>query len=338
MYINAKFFDTQDSFLSSINNKNLKYLIFSASSTTLSIEDFNNNDLQVYGAIFSHIIYKNKLYDKGLISIEINENFDFEFIKDINEYNFNDKCFLNNPSIITILNGFSKYNEEFLVKLFENVTINTNIIGGGAGILEDTSRAVIFNNDGFSFNSALLLSLKNKRINISSNHGWEYLSGPHIVTSSKKNLLETIDYTDAFEHYSSVIKEDSGIEITEDNFLEISRNYPLGIVRYKGENIVRDPLSFENGKLVLVSEIRENSIINILKGNKTKLIQAAQEAAKIALNKNCDLAIVFTCITRKNFLADNFKEELDLIFNEISTSNMIGFITVGEIANNILVF
>lgn len=334
MYINVNYFDTQDSFLNSINNKNLKYLLFFTSSTSLSIEDFNKKDLQVYGAIFSHIIYKNKLYDKGLISIEINENFNFEFIRDIKEYKFNDKCFLNDKSIITILDGFSKYNEEFLVRLFENVTIDTNIIGGGAGIIEDTSLAAIFNNEGFSFNSALLLSLKDKKINISSKHGWEYLSGPYIATSSKKHLLETIDYINAFELYKNVIKEDSGIELTKDNFLEVSRIYPIGIIRYKGECIVRDPISFENGKLVLIAEIKENSIINILKGNKIKLIEAAQEAAKIALNKNSELSIVFSCITRKNFLGNDFEDELNLIYNEISTSNMIGFMTIGEISNN----
>jgi hypothetical protein len=334
MYMNTKYFDTQDLFLDSINDKDLKYLLFFTSLTPISIEEFNKKNVQVSGAIFSHIIYKDKLYEKGLISIEISENFDFEFIDNINEYKFENKDFSNSKSIITILDGFSKYNEEFLVKLFENLTINTNIIGGGAGSLDDISRAVIFNNDGFSFNSALLLSLKNKKINISSKHGWEYLSGPYIATSSKKNLLETIDYIDAFEHYKNVIKNDCDIEITKDNFLEISRIYPIGIAHYKAEDIVRDPISFENGKLILVSEIRENSIINILKGDKTKLLKAAEEAAKIAIDENCELAIVFNCITRKNFLGDNFKDELTLIFNEISTSRMIGFITVGEIANN----
>jgi hypothetical protein len=105
-------------------------------------------------------------------------------------------------------------------------------------------------------------------------------------------------------------------------------------VRYSGDDIVRDPISFEEGKLILVTEVKVNSIINILKGNKISLINAAKEAAIEALGENCNLAFVFNCITRKNFLEENFKEELDEIYAQINSNNMIGALTIGEIANS----
>lgn len=333
MNINSKYFNDQDTFLEYTTDKNSKYLIFAASSTTLKLEDFNKYNLKIYGAIFSHIIYKNEVYDKGLISIKIEKEMDLNFIEDIKNYAFDNTKFIDAKSIITIFNGFSEYNEEFFIKLFENIPLDSNIIGGGAGIIEDKTKNVFFNNEGYFLNSAIFLSL-NKKIKITSKHGWESLSGPYIVTSSEKNLLKTIDYIDAFELYKNEIKKDCNMDITKDNFLEISKNYPIGIVRYSGNDIVRDPISFENGELILVTKVRVNSIINFLKGNKKSLINAAHEASKEVLDENCNLAIVFNCITRKNFLEENFKEELDVIYSKINSKNMIGAVTIGEIANN----
>ncbi|MDZ7818168.1 MAG: FIST C-terminal domain-containing protein [Aliarcobacter sp.] len=335
MNINFKYFDNQDNFLEyAVTNKKVEYLILVASSTIITLENFNNKNIKIFGAIFSHIIYKNKLYEKGLLLIEINDEFNLDFIENITDYIFDRNKFSESKSIITILDGFGKYNEEFLIELFENISFETNIIGGGAGVLEEKTKKVFFSNKGFSSNSAILLSFKNKKIKISSKHGWDYLSGPFIVTSCEKNFLKSIDYIDAFEVYKNVIKNDCNIELTKDNFLEISKNYPIEIVKYAHNNIVRDPISFENGKLVLVAQIKINSIINILKGNKSNLINSANQVAKEVINKDTSLLMVFNCITRKNFLEENFEDELASIYKEISPNNMIGVITIGEIAND----
>lgn len=333
MNISSKYFENQDTFLEYIITSSSKYLILSASSTTIELQKFNEQNINIYGAIFSHIIFENKIYDKGLISIEINEEINLDFIENVKNYKFDDNKFIETKSIITIFNGFNNYNQEFFIKLFENIPLDINIMGGGAGIIEDKNKKVFFNNKGFFLNSAILLSIKSK-IKLTSRDGWKSLSGPYIVTSSDKNILKTIDYMDAFELYKNEIKKDCNVDITKDNFLEISKNYPIGIVRYSGANIVRDPISFEKGKLILVTEVGVNSIINILKGNKINLINAAKEAAIEVLDENSNLAIVFSCITRKSFLEENFQEELNEIYAQIDSNNMIGALTIGEIANN----
>lgn len=333
MDIDFKYFNNQDTFLKYTNNKKSKYLIFVASKTNIMLDNFNQQNIEIYGAIFSHIIYKNRVYDEGLISIEISKGINLDFIENISDYNFDNSSFSESKSIITIFNGFSKYNETLFVKLFENIPINTNIMGGGAGIIEDTTKKVLFNNKGFFLDSAIILSL-NEKIKIASKHGWEHLSGPFIVTSSENNLLKSIDYMDAFELYKNEIKKDCGLDITKENFLEISKNYPIGIVKYSDKNIARDLISFENGNLVLVTNVKVNSIINILKGKKEVLINAAREAAKEVSDENNSLAIVFNCITRKNFLEEKFEEELDALYSEVKTDNMIGVTTIGEIANS----
>lgn len=333
MEMDIKYFDNQESFIKSINKKNIKYFLLIASNTKISLNNFNKNNIEIVGAVFPQIIFKNKLFEKGLICIEVDSSMNLHFIENIKDYKFSENKFLHAKSIITILDGFSKYNEEFLSELFENVDVNTNIIGGGTGLLENRSKATLFNNEGFYNNSAVLLTL-NSEINIGSKHGWDYLDGPFIATSSEKNILKTIDYIDAFEHYKKIVKKDCGLDITKENFLEISKNYPLGIVKYKGEEIVRDPVSYENGNLILIGEITENSVINVLRGNKDNLLSAVEFAAEDVLKKHCDITMIFTCISRKNFLEENFEDELNIIFEKSKSSTIIGVVTVGEIANN----
>ncbi|MGB5792024.1 FIST signal transduction protein [Poseidonibacter sp.] len=331
MKTNINYFKDLESFISQINNLNTEYLLLVATNTLIEIEKINT--LNITGAIFPEIIYENKLYDSGLIAIEIKNNMKVHFYDDISKtYDFY-KTFNSTKSIITLLDGISIYNESFLQNLFCNVNINTNIIGGGAGTINGKNKKVIFNNKGFYNNSAILLSLETS-INIGVKHGWEYLTGPFVVTSSEKNILKQLDYKSAFNTYKNIIEKDCGIVLTKNNFQEISQNYPIGIVRYMGEQIVRDPISYENGNLVLVGEISNNSIINILKGDKQKLLDSAKEATTQALKEDCESIIIFECISRKEFLRDKFDEELNNIFSLLHNQKGIGAVTIGEVANS----
>lgn len=331
MKTNISYFKDLESFISQIDNLNIEYLLLVATNTTIEIEKINT--LNITGAIFPEIIYENKLYTTGLIAIEIKSNMKIHFYDDISkEQNFNN-IFQSTKSIITLLDGISIHNETFLQNLFYNVNIDTNIIGGGAGTINGENIKVLFNKSGFYNDSAILLTLETT-INIGVKHGWEYLTGPFVVTSSEKNILKQLDYKSAFDIYKNIIEKDSGIVLTKDNFQETSQNYPIGIVRYMGEQIVRDPIIYEEENLVLVGEISNNSIINILKGDKQKLLDSAKEATKEALKEESELVIVFECISRKEFLKDKFDEELNNIFSQLHNQKGIGVVTIGEVANN----
>jgi len=313
-------------------NNSLDYILFVASKTKIETQYLSLLSPNSFGAIFPEIIFKNSVYDEGVIAIQINQNMKSYLIKDINNFTLSKEKFKNVKSIITIVEGFSSNNEHFLLKLFESVDIHTNIIGGGAGLVEDKKRAVIFDKNGFYNNSAILTTLKND-IKIGVRHGWKFLEGPFIVTSCEGNILKKIDYRNAFEVYKEIIEADSKVKVNKNNFSEISKNYPFGIVKYQGEQIVRDPISLEDNNLVLVGKISNNSVINILKGKKETLLSASQEAVNVLLKEESDFVIMFDCITRKNFLKKNFQTELDTIFKQTNPSTLIGAITLGEIAN-----
>ena len=313
-------------------NNHHKYLLFVAEKTDIDLSILKNTNIEVLGGIFPQIIFSDCVYDYGIIAIQISDKMQSFLIKDINNACLNKNDFKDIKSVITILEGLSKYNEPFIQELFENVDINTNILGAGAGSFEDKSKAFIFDNNGFYKDASILLSLKNS-IDMGVKHGWEYLEGPFVVTSSEGNILKTIDHRSALSVYKEVVEKDYGQAITKENFLEISKNYPFGIVKYKSEGVVRDPIGFDGDDLVLVATVSNNSIINILKGRNDSLLDASREAISDALKNSCEFILMFDCITRKSFLEDKFDEELGTIYKETNASTFVGAISIGEVAN-----
>jgi hypothetical protein len=259
---------------------------------------------------------------------------------------------------MVLLDGLSENITTFLDSLFNVLPLNIEILGGGAGKLTLKQEPVIFSNDGIYENAALTISKKSKLF-IGVENGWEFLEGPFMVTSSNKNILKSLNFMDAFEVYKSVVEEDSGLkfnnafetyknvvekesgeQLTEDNFFDIAKSYPLGIVKFNKEIIVRDPIAKdEKGNMVLVGDLEQNSTINILKGNKKSLIESSNNAIKKALEANNDKlniknVILFDCISRCIFLEDDFKKELGEIKKQVSNETLFGALTLGEIANN----
>lgn len=330
MKIIANYFETFEELMKKNNYQ--EYLLFVASKTNIDLELLQNSNMKILGGVFPQIIFKDNVYDYGVVAIEISNKMKSNLIKDITKSSLDKDDFKDVKSVITILEGLSKYNEPFIQELFEKVDIHTNILGAGAGSFEDKSKACIFDNSGFYKDAALLLSLKNS-IDLGVKHGWEYLEGPYVVTSVKDNILKTIDHKSAFEVYKEVVEKDSGMKVTKENFLEISKNYPLGIVKYKSEDVVRDPIAFDGDSLILVGKVPNNSVINILKGKNDNLLNASREAMSDALKNSCEFILVFDCITRKSFLEDKFDDELGTIYKETKASTFIGAISIGEVAN-----
>ena len=77
--ISSKYFENQDTFLKYIITSSSKYLILSASSTTIELQKFNEQNINIYGAIFSYITFKNKiLITPNKINMEISvENINY---------------------------------------------------------------------------------------------------------------------------------------------------------------------------------------------------------------------------------------------------------------------
>ena len=87
-------------------------------------------------------------------------------------------------------------------------------------------------------------------------------------------------------------------------------------------------------KLVLVGDIKDNSVINILKVDKTSMLEASKSAAEESIKKDSSLVFIFDCASRVNYLQDGFIEELNNISSLTTKKMLFGAVTIGEIANS----
>ncbi len=354
---NIKLYKNLEEFISNNQNSKKEYYLLVAENCDFDYKKLKTSAIKFHGAIVTQVIYNDSNYDNALIACEL-EDERINLIEDLENPILIENDYKDASSLLVLLDGLSANITAFLDSLFNILPLNIEILGGGAGKLTLKQEPVIFNNNGIYQNAALTVITKSKLF-IGVENGWEFLEGPFMVTSSNKNILKSLNFMDAFEIYKSVVEKDSGLkfnnafetyknvvekesgkQITEDNFFDIAKSYPLGIVKFNKEIIVRDPIAKdEKGNMILVGDLEQNSTINILKGNKKSLIKSSNNAIKNALESNNEKlkiknVVLFDCISRCIFLEDDFTKELDGIKKQVDNETLFGALTLGEIANN----
>ena len=327
--------------------KNNAALISIAEHTEINIEELikelNHNNIKFMGGIFPKVIHGNTILDKGIVlntlanveSMFVIENISSKIFK-IPQVDFRSE---QDYSLFTYVDGLTSNISNYLERLYESYGMQTNYFGGGAGSLSFEQKPCLFNNQGFYEDAAIACVMRMKS-NIGVKHGWGKISGPYIVTSAEGNIIKEINWKNAFEVYKEAVEAHSEKKFTQENFFEIAKGYPFGIIKDDEEYIVRDPLEVdENNELVCVGELEDNMLVDILIGDKDSLIKASQVATEncIKQSKNPKKAIIIDCISRILFLEDKFEAEISSITGAIHEKypniSIGGALTLGEISS-----
>lgn len=299
-------------------------------------------DKPIFGGIFPQIIYKDENLSKGNIVVGLEKEVSPVIIENISEKTIEledeieDKFKIEDEpkTMFVFVDGLSKTIAVLINELYNYFGVENNYIGGGAGSLSFIQKPCIITNKGLLEDAAILVNTQIES-GIGVKHGWEKIAGPFQITKSDKNIIKELDYKPAFEVYKNIVEEHSGKVFDDTNFFDIAKAYPFGINKFGNENIVRDPITTENGSLICVGEVQEGAYTEILKGEKSSLINAAKNAYSTAQKnlkeENSELTIFIDCISRVLFLDKDFKEELSVIPND---KPLIGALTLGEIANS----
>ncbi len=339
--LNPLYFETFEAFEKNFNCEGKRLLFFVAEHTVFKNEQLQQKCSDYVGAILPHVVYGAKSFDSGLIVCELEDDATLIKIPDIQNAQIDNTLLEKKKSVTVILDGLSAHITKFIEMLFEKVDVDAEIVGGGAGKLTLEQEPVIFSPEGIEQDAAFIIA-SNGELHVGVENGWTYLEGPLIVTDCQKNILKSLNFQNAFSFYKEIVEKDSGLTFTEDNFFDISKSYPLGIVKYNKDVIVRDPIALtENQEMILVGDIETNASLNILKGDKNNLIQSSENAVLGALKNvpedkqnNIKMAVVFDCISRCIYLEENFTKELNEIQKHIPNTTIFGALTLGEIANN----
>jgi hypothetical protein len=342
MYFESFSAITQTS-LEELSNNNGYLLVYVAEKSATDVEPlialFNQHGIKLFGGIYPTLIQDTKNYDEGILTIKIpavervlkflvNEETTFQQIDNFEEIN----------TAFLLTDGKMAETDSFLRKVYSLFGSQMNIVGGGAGFLKLQQQPCLFTNDGVFQDGAVMALLKNKS-KIGVKHGWDIFEGPFIATATEKNIIKELNWRPAFEVYQEVIEANSDKVFTENNFLDIAKNFPFGIHKAGTEFVVRDPIALnEANEITCISEVPENSTLQILTGDPDTLIQAAKDVAEQTYNSEntSKCLIIFDCITRVMYLDDRFEDELKAM-QEVYHNNdckIRGVATLGEIASS----
>lgn len=301
--------------------------------------------LPVFGGVFPQILYQEQRLQKGSLVVGWETQPRVHVIPALsdNAVDFDEVLEktltppLNARTMFVFVDGFASRISALVASLFNLFGLDVNYIGGGAGSLSMQQKPCLITNQGLLQDCALLV-LSGLQSGIGVSHGWRKVGGPHRVTEADRNKIISLDWQPAFSVYKEIVESHSKHELDWDNFFEIAKCYPFGIMKLGAEEIVRDPvIKDEQGHLICVGEVPVGSFVDILHGEPQALVEAARSARLIGEKAfpgqaGKELLMFIDCISRVLFLQEDFGKEIEAV--RVPDIPLVGALTIGEIANS----
>lgn len=238
--------------------------------------------------------------------------------------------------LITFLDGLAENGADAVRGIQKVLGKNFPIVGGSAGddfLFKETYQ---YYNEQLLTKSIVGLGLSGDfSFGIGVRHGWEPIGLPMKVTKSEGGKLIEINHRPALCIYEDYFGKKAE-ELIKEPIARMAYTYPLGMsVEGSSEFLLRDVVIANKKKeIICAAEIPQGSEIRLMLGDPDKAIDAAKEAAKMALSQikgKPKVIFVFNCMARYKLLGTRIKEEIKAIQSILGEDTaLIGFYTYGE--------
>ena len=324
----------------------LTLLISSGNGFTKELLDplLTNLKIPVSGGIFHKIIFKDSLLDKGTILIAWHNEVAITNYKNIeNIHSLRDLVGISsNPSVqggkhLVFVDGAVSKLEESLDALYKKNGFQATFAGGGAGSEELGPSPCIVSNEGLLINTMQTLAT-NYKSNTTVTHGLKKESGPHLVTTSNRTCVETLNYEPIVPFYENHNTEYGKQDQKSQNFSDFFKYYPIGIENLDGDILVRDPIKFSKKSIKYCGNIPEYSKVHILGGTTQSIRNEVDNelySLKLKDEENIDATFIFSCAHRDDTDEDGLSKEVAMLHQHLGGSkHVFGVLALGEIATS----
>ncbi len=168
--------------------------------------------------------------------------------------------------------------------------------------------------------------------------GWDTFGPEREITRSKDNVLFELDGKPALELYKLYLGEEA------ENLPGSALLFPLSVrpKDSKEQGVVRTILTIdeEQQSMTFAGDLPEGYSAQLMRANFERLIDGAEEAAKIANTENEvdgeKLAILISCVGRKMVLGQRTPDEVEAVHELLGEDvAQIGFYSYGEISPHV---
>lgn len=172
-------------------------------------------------------------------------------------------------------------------------------------------------------------------------HG--YAAPPTMIsaTSTEGNRIRQIDWRPAFEVYQELVRAQSGVAITRENFYQHAVHFPFGIVRANHEVLVRIPVALEeDGSLFCVGEVPANAVLALLDAPRVDTSNTLQTLVHGLTELHGALTgselLLFYCAGRRLHLGPEAAAgELTQFQQRSGAAQVAGALSLGEIGSSL---
>ncbi len=170
-------------------------------------------------------------------------------------------------------------------------------------------------------------------------HGWRKVGEPMIVTRSVNGNVQTLDDRPALPTYLERLGAPPEAYADPAAFELFCRTRPIGIRRRSGEEVrnVSSVANFRKGWLRSSGEVPEGSLVWLMEGDESSVLEAAGDACRDAVDALGGVPAIgllaFDCESRGGLLgAEGTRHEASLMARQAAGVPVAGFYTWGEIA------
>ena len=227
-----------------------------------------------------------------------------------------------------------------LDELYLRLANRVHYVGANAGSETFQPMPCLFDNARVIQNGVLLMLLQPHQGAMLA-HG--YNAPPSLIsaTSTEGNRIRQIDWRPAFEVYQELVRTQSGVEVTPENFYQHAVHFPFGIIRANHEVLVRIPVALEqDGSLFCVGEVPANAVLTLLEAPKIDSIHTLQTLVQGLQQINGELAgseqLLFYCAGRRMHLGiEAATAELHQFSRLAGAASIAGALSLGEIGSSL---
>ena len=327
LFVSLNFKDVE-SVIEEIKAKYEKSIIIGGTTSGEIIDQEVIDDTVVLAAVKFHKT-KLKLYSGNLSSDSSTGYSSGEiFAKKIDQENLKHIFLLSDAQTLSAANLLKGMNNELKPSI--------SVTGGLASRNSFTDSNFIIDNGKIKQNSVIALALYGDSLQVSYNAqgGWDSYGVECLVTKSRENRILEINEQPALNFYRAHV--DSKVL---ENFDDDGFNYPIKVRNEEHSfPVMRVLLAVdqEEESLIMSEEISVGSYVRLMKGNIDRLINGAENSAKIIAeqsNHNHQLAILISCSGRRKVMGELVSEEIEAVTDQFpKNTETIGFYSYGEIS------
>jgi hypothetical protein len=230
-----------------------------------------------------------------------------------------------------------------LQDVFERYGEAASYFGAGVGVGGRVPTKVVFTHRGV-FGNAAVVAFSSTSCAVTVRHGWQRIAGPFVATRTDRTSILELDWESATKVYREVLGDTLPSSLDSPEAVGVTKRHPLGISREGEEDVVRDPLHVDEdrGELLCLSDVPQNSVMHILRGDDDALIESIEQAVTDVVCGLGDIrpghAVVYDCLSRETLLGERFGEELARLGDCIETAFpgcvVEGALALGEIGSD----